>query len=163
MNPRVVEKGQYYQILQGENGGYFWYIYDALQEVVFQRGSTSKCATITMITDTVVRCSLSYGTGVGATETLYYHTKKDCFSKLYYGVYNEYGERIVYADDKKLVVRDIFDKNIYYYEYTELHDDLYIAPPSSFIEISFVENGTKLKAVHINAEQQKLTTMVDLP
>ncbi len=77
---------------------------------------------INIIDDKVLSVSIQYGTGLSTRDTTYYNVDTGDISETYTYILGEYDNKTIdvdfdsTTDTHKIIVRDIFDKNLYYKE-----------------------------------------------
>lgn len=153
-NPQVIEETKYYKIIQGDNHKYYYYLFDENHDIVDEGGFEGRYPKISLIGDNIIKVSLQTGTGIDTSWSYYYNFKKDSLSRVFYGVYDEHDELIVYVDNnKKIIVRNMFDKQKYYNEFNDFKDK--ITDVASQIEnIEFLDNGTRIKVTYLSNNDQ---------
>lgn len=158
-NPLTLEEEKYYKLLQGEGNNYYYYIYDDNKEVVNEGGFYWRSPKMSMVNDNIVKLSTQTGTGLSTSSTFYYNAKKDVISRTFHSVYDEMDELLVFSDHKKLIVRNIFDKTVYYREFTEFKSGLadVIEP---FINAKFINENKQIQVTYLVGKDLTETTDV---
>lgn len=161
-NPKVIEEEKYYKVLQGENHNYYYYIYDINNVIVSEGGYYWRCPKISMINDNLVKVRTQSGTGVSTSSTFYYDVKKNEVSCKFHSVYDETEDLLIFSEDKKIIVRDIFDKSLYYFEFTEFDNDLADAI-EPFVDVKFININQQIEVTYLIGEDLRETTdIIDL-
>jgi len=159
-NLYVVEEAKHYEILK-KGFDYYYYIYDDNRAIVYMSGFDFKMPKVTMVNDDIIKFRTQVGTGIGTSTTFYYNSKRDVLSRWFNSVYDETDEVVVFSYYKKLIVRDIFDKTIYYREFTEFNNISDITEP--FITVEFTNDGKSMEVTYFTGEDyQEFTEIVDL-
>jgi len=148
-NPEKIEDAKYYMLLQGDNRYYYYLIYDENRNIVDEGGSYWRSPEISMINDSIVRIRTQAGTGVSTSSTFYYNAKKDVISRRFNSVYDQTDELIVFSHYRKLIVRDIFDKTVYYKEFSIFNAEL-ADSVDPFIDAEFINSGKQIKVTYLS-------------
>ena len=113
----VVEENDNYKIV---SAGYLYYYYILDDgEIVKTEGPMTKQPTITMPEETLVKVVIQGGTGIGTQYGYYYDTVHNIFSQIIPCIRDENKERVVYTESSKVIVKDIFDDQGYYFEISD--------------------------------------------
>jgi len=98
------------------NREYIYEIFNAHGELVKREGALRRPPVIVYLDEFLL--SIEFGVGTGTWMTQYYHITNDIFSETFESPiaikYNKIAYVLVYENAYKLIVRDIFDKSIYY-------------------------------------------------
>jgi len=143
------EKGEYYELLRTEDFEYVFRIYDVNHELVdadeFPNHSNVQ---ITTPSPHTVKIRMSAGPGTTLTSTRYYNAEKDALSRWFYSVYDESDDLVIYSDRTKLVIRNIFDKTIYYHEIAEFGNPVSEATVEPFRSAKFINDGKSIEVTY---------------
>lgn len=161
-NNKIISDEKYYKIIKNGNYEFTYFIYDYNKEVVEEQTVTDNSLDIELLNNNVVDVSIDKGTGL--TEHHYYSVDRDTFSKKYLYVIAYSNEKIAYIDvpndnafeNRCLVVRNVFDKSVYYQEYKI--DFSKVDTP--VISASFINNDSQLQITYLSGEQQTESTKV---
>ncbi len=138
----VIEKNQFYK-LTCEYNEYYCYFYDSERNVVKTEGPLIKCPKVTFVNENYIKLTVQAGTGLSTQYGYYYDTQQAKFSEVFYWILAESNNQVAYAMADKVVVQDIFDKNIYYKEISIFEYPL--APAiEPIIKAEFIENHSIL-------------------
>ena len=155
---------QYYRIEKIELTRVRYYIYDSNGNTVLS-DETDRPLNISMPCDNIVDICISMGTGINIHK--YYDVQNNRFSEEYSYVAASSGNLVAYIDtlmeepmtNRVLVVRDIFDKNIFYKSFeldflSTVHDPIEFA--------SFTDDEVDLEVVYLS-EREPISLSVTLP
>lgn len=160
----IISDEKYYKIIKNGNFEFTYFIYDDKKKVV-EETVTDNPLNIKLLNNNVV--DVSIGKGTGLSEHHYYSVDRDTFSKNYFYVVAYNNEKIAYIDvpndnafeNRRLVVRNVFDKSVYYQEYKI--DFSKVDTP--VICASFINNDSQLQITYLSGEQQtEITKVIDL-
>lgn len=168
LNPYAIEEQEYYQLMGSDNYIYYYYIFDKNKNVVKEEAHT-RFPHISLIEGYLVKVWIQAGTGVSTRWTYYYDVNNDRFSETFGPVFDERNDRIAHVEWDtiyKLIVRDIFDKEKYYYEITSFNEPLAeIIDP--FVDIKFSDNGRQVQVTYLTGKDyesfREVTEIIDLP
>jgi len=151
---------QYFKLEQ-KGFGYYYEIYDKQGDVVLAKES-SRPTEITMLGETIVDIKIGMGTGL-AVHT-YYDVEGNRFSEEYTYVAAASGNLVAYVDgeslnDRTLVVRDIFDREIFYKSFCLDFAPAVDTPIESAV---FTENENELEVVYLS-ERPATPLSITLP
>lgn len=161
----IISDEKYYKIIKDENFEFTYFLYDYKKKIVEKQTVKDNPLNIELLNDNVV--DVSIGKGTGLSEHYYYSVDRDSFSKNYLYVIAYSNEKIAYIDvpnenafeNRHLVVRNVFDKSLYYQEYNM--DFSKVDTP--VISAAFINNDTQLQITYLSGEQQtEFTKMIDL-
>ena len=162
----VIVDEKYYKIVEEDNFKYHYYIYDFDKNVIDEQSFDNRCPSIDFINDNTVDIHMGMGTGVIWHK--YYSVKRDCFSKVYWYVVAYDQELIAYInttdrsdekstfEDRRLVVRNAFDKSILYKEF-DLDFSEEIMP---ITEAMFVNDGAQLQITYLKGKNRETITEI---
>ena len=151
---------KYYEIEEIELTKVRYYIYDPNGNVVLSE-ETDRPLDISMLGENIVDICIGMGTGLSIHK--YYDVKNNRFSEEYSYVAAASGNLVAYIDgdslsDRTLVVRDIFDKNIFYKSFG-LDFSLVDTPIES---ASFTDGEAELEVVYLS-ERPPVSLSITLP
>ena len=116
-----------------------------------------------MVNDHLVKFTISAGPQISTQWGYYYDTKKDVFSRVFYGIYDQSNGRVAYDGMDKLIVRDIFDKTSYYQEISSFKEPLSNAT-DPITDVKFTNNGASVEVTYLSgADYKKVTETINLP
>lgn len=113
----VVEESDNYKIVSSDYLYYYYILDDG--EIVKAEGPITKQPKITMPEETLVKVVLQGGTGIGTQYGYYYDTTHNTFSQIIPCIRDENKGRVVYTESRKVIVKDIFDEQGYYFEISD--------------------------------------------
>ena len=155
---------QYYKIENIELTKVRYYIYDSNGNVVLS-DETDRPLDISMLGDNIVDIRIGMGTGISIHK--YYDVQNNRFSEEYSYVAASSGNLVAYIDtsmkdpmtNRVLVVRDIFDKNVFYKSFKldfspTVHDPIESA--------TFTDGEAELKLVYLS-ERSPVSQFITLP
>lgn len=132
-----------YGEIKFSNGKYQYTVYGNNKEII-EQGESMRLPNITFINDTLLKFSLQTGTGLSTQWGFYYDTEQGVKSTILTCIYDEFGGNVAYGDDGKIIVRNIFDVNKYYYEV--LLSSLPLSDMTEPIfDAKFIDEGKKIK------------------
>jgi len=139
---------QYFKLEQ-KGFGFYYEIYDKQGNVVLSK-ETSRPTEITMLGETIVDIEIGMGTGLQVHT--YYDVEGNRFSEEYVYVAAASGNLVAYVDgeslnDRTLVVRDIFDREIFYKSFGLDFAPAVDTPIESAV---FTENENELEVVYLS-------------
>ena len=172
INPYIIEEGEYYQIIGGDNFRGWYRIFDKDKNVVKEEECGIRTPRISMTNDNVVEVWGQAGTGMFTRWFYYYDIEKDVFSETFIAVYDEKNGRIAYDNwdgIHTLIIRDIFDKEKYYYEITNFNNILAtISEP--FTDVKILDNGKQIQVTYITgsdntgySDYKEVIEIINLP
>ena len=156
--------GTNYRIYKDNVNQVCYEIYNSTGEIVLSE-KTDRPLEINIINDDTINIKIGMGTGLSIDK--YYSVADNIFSQEFTYVLSNHDRLIAYIDvckenpfeNRKIIVQNIFDKNLYYKEY-EL-DFSYVDTP--VIEANFSEDGTSLQLTYLSGDEQtEITAMLDL-
>lgn len=152
----IIDSGKYYSISKNDITQITYKIYNSRGDTVFSE-TTDRPLRINMLTDYIV--DIAKGMGTGITVHKYYDAENNLFSEDFSYVIAGSGELIAYIDvpneqpfeNRKVIVRNIFDKNLFYNEYQVDFSDI----DTPVIQAEFSEDGKSLMITYLSGEDQK--------
>ena len=160
----IVDSGKYYCIYQEYITRVSYEIYDSQGKVVLSE-TTDRPLKINMVNDDTLDISIGFGTGIVSHQ--YYSVDKNVFSQEFLYVLSNSDELVAYIDipeekpfeNRKVVVQNIFDKNIFYKDF-QLEFSHVDTP---VIDATFSKDGTALQLTYLSGEERTQTsTVLDL-
>ncbi len=146
----IVAEKQYYRVKRSD-GTYSYEILDSDGNIVKADGPYTKAPHISMPDDSLVKISYQTGTGLSTKWTFYYDVVSNEFSPVYYSVFGESGENVIYRSENSIIVRNIFDKTKYYKEFDKFsHPIAESAEP--FIEAAIDESEKMIKISYLTGD-----------
>ena len=146
----VIEETELYKITRSDLI-YEYCLFDLDHNIVKEEGSLSKAPRISLNDENIVTVTYQAGTGIGTQWGYFYDAEANTFSQVFHSIFDQYGRSFVYADKDRLVVRDMFDSEVFYREFTEFdHSFSDVAEP--FTEVSFTDNGQQLKVSYCTGD-----------
>ena len=151
---------QYYKIEKKVLTKVRYYIYDSDGNTVLS-DETDRPLDISMLGDNIVDICIGMGTGISVHK--YYDVQNNRFSEEYTYVAASSGNLVAYIDgdsmqDRRLIVRDIFNKNIFYKSF-ELDFSQTVYPIES---ASFTDGEAELDIVYLS-ERSAVSLSMTLP
>lgn len=159
-NTKITEETDYYQVVYSDYL-YYYCIFNSEHQVVKYDGPLNKKPHLSVVNN-MVKFTLQAGTGIGTQWGYYYDINKGIFSEVFSSIYDENKELVVYSDVNKVIIRNIFDKKIYYKEISEFEKTLSnVAEP--IIDVKFINDGKSIKITYLSgSDYQKFTEVIDL-
>lgn len=160
----VLDSGKYYRIYKGSTNQIRYDIYNYGGEIVLSE-ETEHPLEIRTINGNIIDIEIGMGTGI--TIHKYYDVDENVFSQEFQYVLSNLEQLIAYVDvpkanpleNRKVIVRNIFDKQLFYKEY-EL-DFSYVDTP--VIEAKFSRDGAALHLTYLSGEQKtQVSTVLEL-
>lgn len=149
MSANIIMNASYGQI-RFFNGKYQYVVYGKNKEIV-EQGESTRLPDITFVNDSLLKFSLQTGTGLSTQWGFYYDFEKGEKSAIFTCIYDNFKENVVYGDYDKIIIRNIFDVNEYYYEIP-----LSLLPLSDMVEpiinINFVDEGKRIKVLYYSGK-----------
>lgn len=156
-NSRIVDDNKNYRIIWNKNWTYDILIFNDDNDVVYQEKDIEQPVNISK-NNSLITISKDFGTGLQFVK--YYDLTKEMISDEYQYVIANNDTYVAYVDgdmnNRQIVVQNIFDKNILYYE-VQL-DFANIDTPVESAE--FVDNNN-LKITYINSFDNSIETTVN--
>lgn len=153
---RLIDSGDYFKLYDNTLSE-IYEIYNSQGELV-RTETTDDPISITMLNESVLDISIGKGTGI--TQHTYYDTEQNVFSDEFSYVICTDGELVAYiglsedgADNKSLIVQNIFNKEIYYKEFKGAFDEVDTYELSS-VGGEFSEDFSKLTVRYYQRNQQ---------
>jgi len=162
---KVISEGKYYRLIYSDLE-YYFYLYDENQEEVQREGPFHREPNISVRDETLVKFTMQMGTGIGTQWGYYYNAEKDVVSRIFQSIFDETDELVAFGGFirgcDRLIVRNIFDKTVYYCEFTEFSNEL--APMiDPFQTVVFINNGKQIEVTYLaGTDYQKVTEIIDL-
>lgn len=157
-NAQIVDENEYFKIMLSDNL-YYCEIYDENNNIVKSDGPFNRLPKISISDDNFVKLTVQAGTGISTQWGYYYDIKKDCFSRIFYSIFDEYNDRMIFRDKNKIIVRDIFDKTEYYYEIDSLKNSL-SQSSEPFRKVQFVNDGESIEITYLTGNDYHEVTEV---
>lgn len=148
-NKKIIDSGDYYCIYKEGTTDITYDILNLDGETVFSE-TTDRPLEINMICDTVV--DIAKGMGTGITVHRYYDAERNLFSDEFSYVLADSDGLIAFIDvpneqpfeNRKVVVRDIFDKDLFYKEYQVNFSNV----DTPVIQAEFSRDGDSLQLIY---------------
>ena len=157
-NAETIKENEYYKIIYSDFM-YYYYIFDEYHNVVKSGGPLNREPHISMVNNHLIKFTLQSGTGIGTLWGYYYDAKADVFSRIFQSIYDQWDSKVAYGDVKKVIVRDMFDKNEYYQEIS-----LFKKPFSEVAEpitnVKFVNDGNSIEVSYLTGSDYKEVTEI---
>ena len=157
----VIEQTPYYKV---ERRGSLYYC-DLLKingSVAKSEGPFSKEPTVDMVDDRLVQFTTQGGTGISTRASYFYDVQNDLFSDIYMGVWDCYDTLVLYSRHDTIIVQDIYQKNIYYFEISLADRALAKVADSAFVDIKFVANGGAIAVTYLTEDYSEKTEIIYL-
>lgn len=152
----IVDETKYYKVVYSENL-YSYYIYDKNHQIVKSEENLNRQPHLTLTGDNLVQFTLQAGTGKGTQWGYFYDADSNQFSQIYNCIYDQYNGKVVCGDLKKIIVRDIFDKEKFHREITSFQKEIAnVAEP--LIDVKFVDLGTCVEVSYYTGENYEIAT-----
>lgn len=161
INPELIEETDFYKILEGDGHYYYYYIYDKDDNIVDEMGFYWRKPELSIIDNSIVKVQIQLGTGIRTTRTRYYDSNSGLLSEWYDGVYDELNDIIIYDGKNKLIIQNIFDKNIYYCEIGSFSNEI-TDSGEPFVDVEFIEDGTSIRVTYIAKDSNEITEIISL-
>ncbi len=137
---KLIEKDSYFELYsncEDTFGDYFYRIYDKNNEIIDEQ-YVKKGTTINRINN-IIEVRMNYGTL--AVISKYYNINVGVESEYFQNVLLSNDKLCVYLKNDKIIIQDLFDKNLYFKVIDEIELDMI----NSMENLEFVENNTYLK------------------
>lgn len=159
-NAKIIEETEYYQVIYSDNL-YYYCIFDSERQAVKYDGPLNKKPHLSLVNNTV-KFTLQAGTGRGTQWGYYYDINKGIFSEIFGSIFDENNELVACSDVDKVIISNIFDKNLYYKEVSKFEKTLSeVAEP--IIDVKFINDGKSIKITYLTGpDYQKLTEIINL-
>ena len=157
----IVENTEYYKLTENNNL-YYCLIFDESHNVVKSDGPYNSEPNISMANDHLVKFTMSAGPQISTQWGYYYDIKKDVFSRVFYGIYDQSNGRVAYAGKDMVIVRDIFDKTNYYQEISSFKEPLSkVIDPIT--DVKFTNAGASVEVTYLSGvDYKKVTETINL-
>ena len=108
------------RVYTNSDGTYRLQVVDKNNKVLFEKDKLYNSPVKETVSESIATLGWATGTGANDFEHIYYNTKTGAVSELFYAPRGCDGKRVAYAsaDQTKIIVQDVFNKNVYYKEYT---------------------------------------------
>ena len=154
--PKIIYDEKHYKIIENGFFDYCYYIYDLDKDVVFMKENLNKVPSIEFANNEIIDVHIGFGTGL--IQHQYYSITRDCMSRQFFYVSASYNELIAYLyvpdensfENRKLIIRNIFDKNDFYKE-VYLGFSSIITP---IIDAEFINDGKQLQITYLTGESE---------
>ena len=142
----IIYEGKYFKIFSHNDGScegsYVYEVYDENGGIVLSDESFSYDFCVYEISEQVV--CITTEIGMRNEKNVFYHVGRNLISESFGKIWEREGERIVFfegeGEDKRLIVRDIFDTEVFYREY-----DHPICDSESLYWVNFSPDGKALE------------------
>lgn len=142
------EEPEYYRI-DDVGGKYNYYIYNEDGSVAEEVTDCTQKPEISITDGLLVKVTLG-------RESYYYDLTNQVFSDVFYDAFDEMGTLLVKAENRVIVVCDIFDKEALYKEFEDFEGGLTwatTAEETPFVDAEFIQDGSSIKVTYISAEK----------
>jgi hypothetical protein len=160
INPIMVEESKYHRIYRDDYYSYVYMIFDKNKNLV-ATDYFPRCPHIVITDQKILSISIQAGTGIGTRWSYFYSIEKDVFSDVFYAVFQQKDDRIIYGTYNAIVVRDIFDEA----EFLQVFNDFEgISRKTAFpfVEAEFIDNGQKISVTYLNEYYEEIIAIFDL-
>lgn len=154
----IIEKNQYYKTICAD-GMYYYYIYDKEYNTVKMDGPLSRSPHLSMADEHTVKFTLQSGTGLSTQWGYYYDVEQDLFSDTFYSIYDELEGIIAYGEKEKIIIRNIYDKNKYYYEINSFSNPL-SCTSEPFVNVEFINDGDSIEVTYLSGDDYREITEI---
>lgn len=160
----IIASGKHYSIYKGNGTRLCYYIYDATGKTVLSE-RTDRPLKIDMLNDDIVDIEIGMGTGI--IEHKYYGVEEGVFSQVFTYVLCNSDRLVAYIDvptenpfeDRKVIVQDIFDKNLFYEEFQMD----FSKNDTPVLDARFSSDGTSLQLTYLSGEKEvEMSTLLYL-
>jgi hypothetical protein len=159
-NPIIVEESKYHRIYRDGDSNYLYMIFDKDENLVAS-DYFPRWPNIVVTDDKTISISIQAGTGPGTRWSYFYSIEKDVFSDVFYAVFQQKDDRIVYGEYNVIVVRDIFGED----EFLQVFSDFEGISKNTafpFVEAGFIDNGQKISVTYLNERFEETIAIFDL-
>lgn len=151
----IIDSGKYYRIYKGNATQVCYNIYDSNGKIVLSE-TTERPLKINMLNDNIVDIRIGMGTGNAVHK--YYNAERGVFSDNFSYVLSNLNELVAYIyvpeknafDNRKVVVQNVFDRNLLYKEYQLNFSNV----DTPVIDAAFSDDGTVLTVVYLSGTEQ---------
>ncbi len=106
----------------------------------------------------VVRVGVSAGSSV--YQVRYFDTINSKISEIYYTPWDEYNNKLIRFENKKMIIQDMFDKSNYYKEVKlDMRDT---ADPNSAIKSAEFLDDNTVKVTYFSEDDEEITKKIKL-
>ena len=155
-NRKLLSSGKNFKtfdISKGDNTEYLYEIYNNSGEVIKSETVVRRFPALNYQSDSLLSIEIGVGTGVWLTQ--YYDTVKDHFSEVFESPIvvrnNKVAYMIISNNIYKIIIRDVFDENKYYKEFS-LDDFAKVANPvDALIDIQYLDDD-RLQVAYLSSE-----------
>ena len=144
----IIEKSLHYEIIKS-NLLYYCNFCNDKGECVKTDVPFTNVPDVIVVDNDLIRLSYTAGTGVGTQWGYYYDVKENMFSEVFYNIFDQNNGLIVYSDQYKVVIRDIFDKTKYYKEFSNFQYE-FSDTVEPFVDIEFSNQGRNIKVTYLS-------------
>lgn len=135
--PNYVVLNEFYDVIKLSEGNYKIILYDSSEKRIKEL-ELEKEPAVHELPNNIIRFTISVGSP--ANYTFFYDVNNNLVSPTFFNVLLYDNNKVVYAEEGKIVISDPFDKGVYFEEITR--DFSPTAVPSSAIqEVKFLESG----------------------
>jgi hypothetical protein len=128
---------EFYSIIKNEEGTYTVKLFDKNKKVIDET-TVPKEPHVSKLENDIIQVTISYGSPFYTT--YFYNTKANLISKAYDTPVLIDKDKIVFVQNKKLIVSDIFDKAIYFKE-VERNFSETVPPSSAIVSAKFINSN----------------------
>lgn len=158
----IIEEGKNYKITYNGNFTYSYEIRDNSGTVILSDDNAKKTPHITMIDENTAKLTIQKGTGITTAFTTYCNITNGSISESFNAVFDECNGKTVYYEYREskyyIIVRDIFDKDVFYKEF-EIDDDIYTVA-NAVVSADFSQDCTMLTVTYLAGTDYKETKTV---
>ncbi len=152
---KVLQEDKYFKVLGNDDDYRFpYFIYNA-EGFVVDSGEVYHPPVIMYISSDIIEIRF-IGGGTNVNIRKYYHTSLEKVSEYFESPFLVEDERIVYYDGKNLIVQNIFDPNIFFWEHPM---EMYLTTGGD-IPAEFLDKGKKIKITHSRPSDDVEETIV---
>ena len=160
-NHQTANQKEYFRVSHDEMLFYCEF-YDSDHNVIRTEGPFSREPHVIFVDDILIRFTIQAGTGKGTQWGYYYNTETACFSETFQSIFDEDAGIVAYAKGNKVVVRDIFDKEIYYQEFQDFsYSFSQVVEP--FVAVRLDVNAKQIEITYLSGPNyEKITDIFEL-
>lgn len=164
-NPEIISEEKNYSIIKGDGFKFCICLYDNVGTLVLEKYTGIHCPQVHNIGNDII--DISVGVGTGIIYHGYYSISRNLISEAYdyviassdkFVAYIALGEGDVLLKNRMVVIRDIFDKELYYKEVWLNFDNIHIP----VISASFNDDNSALEITYLSDDKIKTTEIIYL-
>ena len=159
-NPRLVESSRFHALYCDENFLYLNILFDNNGNTVSAE-KYFRLPHIDGLDNNRLSVSIQAGTGIATRWTYYYDVERNEFSDVFYAVFQQYEDIIVYAYNRTVIVRDIFNETKYHKVFNEFQG-ISTSTAFPFVDACFIDDGRSIIVTYYSESYDEISVTLDL-